>query len=209
MKTKIICFAAIFSSALLLTSCNSQEKKIEKTDVTTDSNTVIRPDTTSSTDVTPPNNVTADNIYVVSLTPEFDIIGNDGKDWDTKVFLNIILDGETIAYFDGLDKGCCSGGKKGESPNPTDWNPRDHIPYGIKTLPRYILNRADITKDKLANSFANLGWQPVGKDECTGIRWTITATFSDNTRAVYLHPETFANQSGLQERKIQLKNCIQ
>lgn len=142
---------------------------------------------------------------VVSLTPEFYIEGSDGKDWDTQITFNVTFNGQTIANFDGQT--CCSGGRPDGSPNPTDWNSGDRIPSGIKTLPRYILNRADITSAMLSESYLFFGWRPVGRDRCDGIRWTITAVFSDNSREVYSRVETFPNNGQFEVRDPKLEDC--
>lgn len=212
MKTKIFCFAAIVSGLLLLLSCNSQEQKKEEiTEVKPDSSTVNQPDTTSSTDERPSNTNanTVDNIYVVSLTPQFSVEGRDGKDWNTQITFNVIFEGQNVGNFDSPDQACCSSGRPG-SPNPTDWNSGDVIPQGIKTLPGYRLNRTDITREMLSNSYAFLNWRPLrGKDGSDGVRWTLTARFSDNSQAVYSRVETFASQSQAQAKRTLLRDNIQ
>ncbi len=207
MKKKIIAFTLIIGSISIIMSCNSQEKKEEKK---LDNSQVNRDTSEISTNtVTEPRSQNdgpnpAVNIYLISLTPEFDIEGRDGKDWNTQITFNVIFEGQNLANFEG--ETCCSGGRQGSSPNPTDWNSGDHIPRGIKTLPQYILNRNDITKQMLSNSYAYFGWRPVGRDGSDGIRWTLTATFSDNSRIVYSRPETFANNSGFQTKQSLLRD---
>lgn len=193
---------------LFLIGCNQADQKKEKTEGNADSSNV------TVTDPVPPGNNVADGQrdanpptpYVVSIEPQFRVEGGDGKDWDTQITLNIINEGQNIANLDGQT--CCNSGRPGGSPNPTDWNKGDLIPSGIKTLPRYIINRADITKEMLSNSDLYMGWRPVGRDASDGIRWTITATFSDNSRAVYSKLETFANTSAFQSRQSKLRDNI-
>lgn len=207
MQTKIFCLAAIISGFSIFISCNSEDKKEEKTELKSDSTGVTNPSNTAPGDVVPTITETVDAPvpFVVSITPEFYIEGGDGKNWNTQITFNVTSNGENFANFDGQT--CCSSGKPGGSPNPTDWNPGDRIPHGIKTLPNYILNRTDITRDMLANSTAYLNWRPLsGRDACDGIRWTLTATFSDGSKAIYSRLETFANQSQPQKKESLLKD---